>query len=360
MWLKQCNDLIRQKHLGHAFLQSFRQEFNPDLEIIRRCGIEAKQEIKLAKARADQQDQRLQEMERKAASKERQKVRQLFSRVGSDLDTIKNDQIQQDIRRAEQSRRQLLDSLSSYDYLTHFKKACKLRHPKTVDWLFRSTAFTQWEEGLSSPWLWCSGKIGSGKTVLTASAVEHIYAHERRAREKVTFVFPHFADQTPLSAEATLRSIIRQSLDPVRLSSDWEARLKELDRKPSSELGELTSLLRRAIDQSDTFYIFIDALDEFELAERRALLDSLVSVASRCRLRVFVSSRESLSGELRDRIPTIETVLMASPEAKIDIATFVEGTLQRRQQNGDLMVQDQSIVDDIRQALINRADGMFL
>ncbi|KAF4918219.1 Ankyrin repeat domain-containing protein 29 [Colletotrichum viniferum] len=347
-----------QTHLRKAFFQSFQQEFNPDLERMRSCGLEAKQEIKLAKARADQQDQRLQQMERKAASKERHKVRQFFSRLGGDVDTIKNDQIQQDIRRAEQSRRQLLDSLSSYDYLSHFKKACKLRHPKTAEWLFRSAAFTQWEEGLSSPWLWCSGKIGSGKTVLTASAVEHIYAHERRARENVTFFFPHFADQTPLSAEATLRSIIRQSLDPVRLSSDWEARLMELDRKPSSELGELTSVLRQAIDQSDTFYIFIDALDEFEPAERRALLDSLVSVASGSRLRVFISSRESLSGELRDRLPTIETVLMASPEAKIDIATFVEETLQRRQQNGDLMVQDQSIVDDIRRALINRADGI--
>ncbi|KAF4810565.1 Ankyrin repeat and KH domain-containing protein 1 [Colletotrichum siamense] len=314
-----------QTHLRNAFLQSFQQEFNPDLEMIRRCGLEAKQEIKLAKARADQQDQRLQQMEREAATKERHKVRHLFSRVTSDLDTIKNDQMQQDIRRAEQSRRQILDSLSSYDYLTHFRKA-----------------------------------FGSGKTVLTASAVEHIYAHERRARENVTFFFPHFADQTPLSAETTLRSIIRQSLDPVRLSSDWEARLIELDRKPSSELGELASLLQWAIDQSDTFYVFIDALDEFEPAERRALLDSLVSVASGSRLRVFISSRESLSGELKDRIPTIETVLMTSPEAKIDIATFVEETLQRRQQNGDLMVQDQFIVDDIRQALINRADGMFL
>ncbi|CCF40178.1 hypothetical protein CH063_10810 [Colletotrichum higginsianum] len=62
-------------------------------------------------------------MERKAASKERHKVRQLFSRVEGDLHTIKNDQLQRDIRRAEESRRQLLDSLSSYDYLTPFKKA---------------------------------------------------------------------------------------------------------------------------------------------------------------------------------------------------------------------------------------------
>ncbi|KAF6805667.1 ankyrin repeat-containing protein, partial [Colletotrichum plurivorum] len=93
-------------HLRNALLQSFQQEFNPDLEKIRQCGLEAKQEIELAKVKADHQEQRLQQVERKAASKERRKVRQLFSRV----DTIENDQLQQDIRRAEENRRQLLDS----------------------------------------------------------------------------------------------------------------------------------------------------------------------------------------------------------------------------------------------------------
>lgn len=195
-------------------------------------------------------------------------------------------------------------------------------------------------------------------STLSASAIEHVFSHERRAKEFVTFFFPHFTDQTPPSAEATLRSIVRQSLDPVNLSSEWKRRLAELNRKPSSELGELTSLLRQTIDQSDIFYIFIDALDEFEPAERRALLSSLVSIGSGSGLRVFLSSRESLSGELRDRIPTINTVLMASAEAKIDIAAFVEETLQEKQQTGDFMVRDQSIIDDIRQALINRADGM--
>ncbi|KAF6807606.1 hypothetical protein CSOJ01_08047 [Colletotrichum sojae] len=38
-----------QTQLRSAFLQSFQQEFDPDLEKIRRCGLEVKQEIKLAK-----------------------------------------------------------------------------------------------------------------------------------------------------------------------------------------------------------------------------------------------------------------------------------------------------------------------
>ncbi|KAK2034715.1 hypothetical protein LX32DRAFT_375278 [Colletotrichum zoysiae] len=349
-----------QTHLRNAFLRSFQQEFDPDLENIRRCGSEIKKEIELAKAQADRQDQALQQAEREAASHERRSVKSYFRRLGGDLDTIKNDQLQQGIRRAEENRLRLLESLSSYDYLTPYKKACKIRHPGTAEWLFKSTTFAQWEEGSSSPWLWCSGKIGSGKTILTASAIEHTYLHESRADQIVTFFFPQFDDPASLSAEAAIRSIIRQSLDPVRLSSDWEARLTELDRKPSSELSDLTSLLLQKIEQSKRFYVFIDALDEFEPVQRRALLGSLASVVSGSRLRVFISSRESLSGELKDKLPTIHTVSMASAEARIDIATFVNETLEERQQNEDLMVQDKSIINEIRQALINHADGMFL
>ncbi|KDN62625.1 putative conserved hypothetical protein, partial [Colletotrichum sublineola] len=186
------------------------------------------------------------------------------------------------------------------------------------------------------------------------------YLHESRDGEIVTFFIPHFDDPASLSAETALRSIIRQSLDTVRLSSHWEARLTDLNRKRSSKLDELTSLLRQKIDESKTFYIFIDALDEFEPVERRALLVSLASVVSGSCLRVFISSRESLSGELKERIPSIRMISMASTEARTDIAAFVRETLEERQQNEDLMVQDKSIIDDIKHALINHADGMFL
>ncbi|KAF6787047.1 ankyrin repeat-containing protein [Colletotrichum sojae] len=347
-------------HLRNALLQSFQQEFSPDLESIRKRGLEAKQEIRLAKAKADHQDQRLQQIEREEASKGRRKVRELFSRLKNDLDTIKNDQLQQNIRQAEENRRQLLDSLSSHDHLTPYKKACGLRHRGTGEWLLRSSTFTQWETGTSSPWLWCSGKIGSGKTILTARAIEHVYTHEDRADETVTFFFPQFNDSASLSAETALRSIIRQSIDPLRLSSQWETSLRELDRKPSSGIDQLTDLLNQRINQSGVFYVFIDALDEFQPTERRALFKSLASLITGSRLRVFLASRENLSDELREKIPNIGIVSMASTETSNDIATFVEETLEERQRNKDLRVREQSIIAEVRQALVNHADGMFL
>lgn len=91
---------VGQTQLRNAFLQSFQQEFSPDLEKIRRCGLEVKQEIKLAKVKADLQDQKLQQLEREAAAAGRRTLRKVASRLDGSLDTIKNEQIQRDLRRA--------------------------------------------------------------------------------------------------------------------------------------------------------------------------------------------------------------------------------------------------------------------
>ena len=144
--------------MRNAFLRSFQQEFNPNLENIRRYSHKTKQEIKLAKVQADRQDQSLQQAKREAASQKRHRIRRFFRQVEVNLNTIKNDQLHQGIRQAsklffvatnhtnsftEENRFQLLDSLSSYNYLTPYKKACKIRHPKTTEWLFQSTTFSQ-------------------------------------------------------------------------------------------------------------------------------------------------------------------------------------------------------------------------
>ncbi len=68
--------------------------------MIQRCGDEVREEIVLAKARADLQDQELQRKEREAASGHRRKLRDILSRTGNDLDTVKEWQLQQDKRRS--------------------------------------------------------------------------------------------------------------------------------------------------------------------------------------------------------------------------------------------------------------------
>jgi len=89
-----------QSQLLNSFWQSFEQEFRPDISQIQRCGNEVKEEIALAKARADHQEQELRKKESEAASGQRWKLRDMLSRAGGELETIKEWQLQQNKRRS--------------------------------------------------------------------------------------------------------------------------------------------------------------------------------------------------------------------------------------------------------------------
>ncbi len=143
----------------NAVWQSPEQEFKSDIKNLQSCSDKVRDEIRLAKAQADHQDQALQSKEREAASGYRQKLGGILSQTGNKLDTINEWQLQQDKRRSrtfphslqfvvvapddppEERRRQLLASLSSHDHLPPFKRAYKERHCNTAEWVFHTAEF---------------------------------------------------------------------------------------------------------------------------------------------------------------------------------------------------------------------------
>ncbi|KAF4332948.1 ankyrin repeat [Fusarium beomiforme] len=293
-----------QKQLVNALWQSFDQEFKPDVDDIQRCGDEVREEITFAKAQADRQYQELQKKEGETA---KQRLGSFMSLSRNKLDKIKEMQLQRDQIESRKQRQQLLESLSSYDYFSPFREACKKRHCGTAQWMFSAFEFNRWKNNTNSSLLWCSGK------------------------------------------------------NPVMLSEEMESKLKDMDQNMFSELEDLGALLQRRIALSNSFYVFLDAVDECEPAERRALLDILSSLGTATLgLRVFLASRESLSVELRGRFPQMERVSMASAGAGSDIGLYVGEALQERKQNGDLVVGDPFLFEEIKCALAHHADGMFL
>ena len=91
-----------QKQLKAAIFTSLEQEIEPEVSDIRRMGKIAEDEINLAKAQADHQDQMLQEKERAAALKQRSRLRRFIPRVEGELDTIKELQMQRSTRQSSQ------------------------------------------------------------------------------------------------------------------------------------------------------------------------------------------------------------------------------------------------------------------
>jgi hypothetical protein len=84
------------------------------VEAIRKLGKEAKDEIALAKAQADRQDQELQAKEREAASRQRSRLQKFTGETEKELNIIKNLQLLQSKRRSSQ----YFQSVDSREILT--------------------------------------------------------------------------------------------------------------------------------------------------------------------------------------------------------------------------------------------------
>lgn len=67
-------------------------------------------------------------------------------------------QLESDKQRARERRQQLLDSLSTHDYLTPLKQSRRKRHAGTAEWLFETEEFNEWINDLGFTVFWCSGK----------------------------------------------------------------------------------------------------------------------------------------------------------------------------------------------------------
>ncbi|KAH8667894.1 hypothetical protein BGZ61DRAFT_498355 [Ilyonectria robusta] len=343
-----------------ALWESFEQEFKPDVAAIQRLSKDVRDELGLAKAQADRQDQKLQDIERKESAGSRWELNKFFKRADDKLDKLSG-HLQRDERRARKRRQELLDSLSTHDYLTPLKLSRRKRHSETGKWLFQTPEFDRWINGTGSPILWYSGKIGSGKTILTASVIDHILTTKRASDVFVLFFFPRFDEMESLRAETILRSIVRQVLEPNDLSEQIETALGSMGQSSSTESEEVLELLQMGIAPLRTFYIIIDGLDECERNDRRDILQVLSSlISSSSKVKVFMASRENINREITKTFRVIEHISMGCPSGQSEIAAFVEDTLQERLETEDLVVGDPTLINDVKQALIEGAEGMFL
>ncbi|KAM3472159.1 hypothetical protein MY5147_005452 [Beauveria neobassiana] len=186
-----------------------------------------------------------------------------------DISAIKEMHEQQLRRKAKEERQRLLESLSSHEYRTPFWEACKKRQRDTAEWIFAVPEFKRWYDGSGPSLLWCSGKIGSGKTVLCANVVNHVFLHKGR-HDTATFFFVDRDNAESLQAETLIRSIIRQSIDSTEVPQYLESRLTNLDHAVFVQLDAWIDLLRYVVQQSTAFYILIDGLDEGQTALQAA------------------------------------------------------------------------------------------
>ena len=137
------------------------------------------------------------------------------------------------------------------------------------------------------------------------------------------------------------------------------------------ELGRVFSTI---VQQFDSVFLILDALDECTLDQRTALCEFFVDITEpkvtpedsqglaepRGILKLFITSRKEPDLEQAFlRNPTQTTIEIDPAKVNIDIEVFVKAQLQQRLQTGDLVLENMALKEKILTSLTTNAGGMY-
>ncbi|MCJ1348387.1 hypothetical protein MMC31_006619 [Peltigera leucophlebia] len=335
---------------------------------IRECKSEVDAEISRSLHQSIFQEQQLQLIDQKAAARhidDAARHRNLGSifrvRVDKSNEEERRWRIQTDERQARSRKQDFLDRLSNFDYMTPLRRASMKRHNQTAGWLSESTEFANWMADPKSNIFMLSGKLGSGKTVTTACTVGHLFAKFGNAY-RVAYFFCQFDNAESLTASIILRALLRQFLDTKTLPESIETCLVNLLKVPCPEAQDLGVLFKDVLVITKRSFIFIDTIDECAKSEWEVLLEVLQDILISCSsvIKVFLAVRQGIVEEMEKVCEWHYQATMSSSEANSNIKTYIEDVLAERKDCGKLVLGDPELINEITNALVRGANGMFL
>lgn len=235
--------------------------------------------------------------------------------------------------------------------------ALRKRLKGSGEWFIKSTAFMDWIANAAS-FFWLHGFAGCGKSVLSATIVDHVQnlvcAQRSPARICASaFFFFSFRETSKQNAEGCLRSLAVQLASQLpELDADLRA-LKET----SATVPDLRKVLRQNISRAQSVYIVVDALDESPIAtERGEVLDLIEEIRnwSEPSLHLLVTSRDESDIRISLHLENEEMLQMRNESIATDIENYIEDRLR----NDRHLAKFRSHHDLIANSLKTRAAGV--
>lgn len=188
--------------------------------------------------------------------------------------------------------------------------------------------------------------------------IGHLFAAPGNTSQIIYF-FCQFDNDESLRASTILSSLVRQCLDAQSLPQPIESRLTNLLQVSYPEAKELGILLKDVI--AKTSFIFIDAIDECNRFERSTLLKVLHDLEILCssKVKIFLAVRQGIVEEVEKMCKPCCQATMGSIEANLDIMTYTRDILAEKKESGALVVGNPKLLDEIKDALVQEANGML-
>ncbi|KIK61265.1 hypothetical protein GYMLUDRAFT_96919, partial [Collybiopsis luxurians FD-317 M1] len=210
--------------------------------------------------------------------------------------------------------------------------------PGTGEWFLNSRTFSDWKSTPNS-FLWLQGDVGSGKSVMAATIVNHVQGPETYDDKLVIFYFFDFRDTTKQTLTNMITSLLSQLLASARgqeiypcIKKLYNAH-KQLRSSPTDQ--EWITTFKEAILSISvaSLFIIIDALDEMEketFSQFYQLIYQLEIVACP-NLHFLITSRPQIpwASEIgKVCLSSAGVVTMDKKHIMADVESFLENTLE--------------------------------
>ena len=209
-------------------------------------------------------------------------------------------------------------------------------------------------------YLWLNSQTTLLTYLYSAAVIEYLLTRPPKDQTHLGFFFCEYDNLSSLDSRIILGTLLRQCLSESKMSDVIETRLKGLFESPFSDVEDLESLLQDVAATPGTLIFIIDGFDECRKTDRMIVLKLLhrLMSTSPSKVKVFLSSREDIIGDIDRIFTTCHHVCMDCEETHADILAYVKDLIDEKILNGDLEVGDPQLKQDIQRVLANGANGM--
>lgn len=255
-------------------------------------------------------------------------------------------------RRRANARAKWLDACTDYDYE---RQHSLFRRRGDATFFRKNPAYQSYRNAVSSSNLLCSGILGSGKSVLMANMVDDLVLENTDSSYIVAFFFVA-DDAMGLRARTILGSLVRQILESLP-NTEWTDAL--VGESHSLTPGTLTSILCKALPPQTRIYFVLDGLDDFDPDERRILVEQLKELQSWVRMSICISFRLQAKSRAQEDFACFRPCsTLEIPRTNPDIERYIKNEIESLVDSGELLIRDSATLEEIRQRLVDGADGM--
>jgi len=254
----------------------------------------------------------------------------------------------------------LLDDFSSLVPRQDYEASLNLRHKGTGRWVIQSEDFRSWMESKNSG-LWLFGIPGAGKTIISATIIEHIIPDtiQPSSDSALVYFFCDYKSVLKQSPQNIMASLVRQLARQHQTSYDKAAsyhRNQTLNAEwspPPTE--ELCNLFAEMCESFKDVMVVVDGIDECGKDQGKAA-EVLCGLKSHSQnVKVLLLSREE--PDIQHQLRSFQSMSIAAQNK--DLRLYVAAEIEKRIQSKELQIRDVSLKKEIMDTLITGAAGMF-